>query len=383
MLKKFSVTNFKNFDHKVTFDLGNPANYSFNSEIIKNGIKTKGIFLGINGSGKSNFALALFDIILHLTDKERILEKYNPYLNLGSNKKVAEFEYLFVFDGIDVLYRYKKTGPLDLVSESLSINGNEVLKYDFGTKEGYVSLKGAENLQLSSKLTSETDKLSRVKVVRSNALLQDNIINRAFSSFMSFVDSMLMFYSLDERGYQGLSVGADRLSDGIVEAGKLKGLEEFLRKEGIDYNLVSSNTNGVQEIYCKFGKSMVNIFEIASTGTKSLILLYYWYIKMNKASLVFIDEYDAFYHFALSKNIVEMLKEITDVQIFLSTHNTDLISNDLLRPDVYFEISNNAINTFDKSTSKELRSAHNLQKMYKAGAFDGTPDKPSNGACNG
>lgn len=383
MLKKFSVTNFKNFDHKVTFDLGNPANYSFNSEIIKNGIKTKGIFLGINGSGKSNFALALFDIILHLTDKERILEKYNPYLNLGSNKKVAKFEYLFVFDGIDVLYRYKKTGPLDLVSESLSINGNEVLKYDFGTKEGYVSLKGAENLQLSSKLTSETDKLSRVKVVRSNALLQDNIINRAFSSFMSFVDSMLMFYSLDERGYQGLSVGADRLSDGIVEAGKLKGLEEFLRKEGIDYNLVSSNTNGVQEIYCKFGKSMVNIFEIASTGTKSLILLYYWYIKMNKASLVFIDEYDAFYHFALSKNIVEMLKGITDVQIFLSTHNTDLISNDLLRPDAYFEISNNIISTFDKSTSKELRSAHNLQKMYKAGAFDGTPDKPLNGVCNG
>lgn len=371
MLKTFSVSNFKNFDHKITFDLGNPANYSFNREIIKDGIKTKGIFLGINGSGKSNFALALFDIILHLTDKERRIEKYNPYLNLNSKKNTAEFEYLFVFDDVEVRYCYKKTDPLDLVFESLFIDGEEVLNYNFETKKGYVSLEGAENLQLSSDLTAETDKLSRVKVVRSNAILQDNKTNRAFSSFMTFVDSMLMFYCLDERGYQGLSVGTDRLSDGIVEAGELEGLEAFLRSEGIDYNLVSSNTNGIQEIFCKFGKSMVNIFDIASTGTKSLILLYYWYIKMSKASLVFIDEYDAFYHFALSKNIVEMLKKITDVQIFLSTHNTDLISNDLLRPDAYFEISNNEITSFDKSTSKELRSAHNLQKMYKAGAFNG------------
>lgn len=371
MLKKFSVTNFKNFDHRVTFDLGEPANYSFNSEVIKDGIKTKGIFFGINGSGKSNFVLALFDIILHLTDKERLLQKYNPYLNLNSNKNSAEFEYVFVFDGVEVLYRYRKTGPLDLVSESLYIDGDEVLNYDFGLRSGYVTLKGAENLQLTTELAAETDKLSRVKVVRSNAILQDTKRNRAFSSFMSFIDNMLMFYCLDERGYQGLSVGVERLADGIIEAGELKGLEQFLCRHGIDYRLVSCSVNGVQEIFCQFEDSMINIFDIASTGTKSLILLYYWYIKMNKASFVFIDEFDAFYHFELSEDIVRMLKKMTDVQIFLSTHNTDLISNDLLRPDSYFEIRNNDIFSFDKLTKKELRSAHNLQKMYKAGSFNG------------
>ena len=37
MLKKFSVENFKGFQNKITFDIGSPSNYNFNSEIIKIG----------------------------------------------------------------------------------------------------------------------------------------------------------------------------------------------------------------------------------------------------------------------------------------------------------------------------------------------------------
>ena len=86
MLKKFTVINFKNFKTKLSFNLGNPSSYEFNDEILKDDCITKGIVYGINGSGKSNLALALFDIVLHLTDKERVLDRYYPYLNLNSNK---------------------------------------------------------------------------------------------------------------------------------------------------------------------------------------------------------------------------------------------------------------------------------------------------------
>ena len=68
MLKKFSVENFKGFQDKITFDIGSPSNYNFNSEIIKNGCVTKGIIYGINSSGNSNLGLAIFDIITHLTE---------------------------------------------------------------------------------------------------------------------------------------------------------------------------------------------------------------------------------------------------------------------------------------------------------------------------
>ena len=59
------------------------------------------------------------------------------------------------------------------------------------------------------------------------------------------------------------------------------------------------------------------------------------------------------------------------MQIFTTTHNTDLMSNGLLRPDGYFLLENNSIKAIADLTDKELRQAHNLQKMYKAGAFNG------------
>ena len=92
---------------------------------------------------------------------------------------------------------------------------------------------------------------------------------------------------------------------------------------------------------------------------------------MKEASFVFMDEFDAFYHFELSESVEKRLKQIKGVQIFTTTHNTDLMSNDLLRPDSYFILKNNKIKAISELTEKELRQAHNLQKMYKAGAFHG------------
>ncbi len=371
MLKKFTVTNFKNFRNKTVFDLGSPANYEFNCEAIKEGIVSKGILYGINGCGKSNLALAIFDIVIHLTDKQKLLDKYQFYLNLDEEKKEADFEYIFSFDGVEVVYRYSKTSPVSLVYEALEINGREVIRYDFARKEGHVSLKGAETMRLSSTLDDHDNRLSRVKYIMSNALLEDTAENRVFKEFIAFVDRMLMFYSLKENGYQGFHLGVDSITAGIIREGKEKEFESFLRSEGVDYNLVKINVNGSEELYCKFAHETVPFTVIASTGTLSLALFYYWYIKMASASFVFIDEYDAFYHFALSQHLVACLKELKDVQILLSTHNTDLISNDILRPDAYFLINNGRIDSIDNLTSKELRRAHNIQKMFKAGSFNG------------
>lgn len=371
MLRKFSVSNFKCFDKWIVFDLSDPANYGFNQQVIREGTKTKGIVYGANASGKSNLALAVFDMILHLTDKEKLLTKYSPYLCLDSKNPVAEFEYELCFEGTKVVYRYGKTDPLTLTYERLTIGDEEVLSYNFETRTGFVSLAGTESLILSSELPAETDKLSRVKYVKNNAILQESDATKAFVSFMAFVDNMLMFYSLDQRGYQGLSVGSDSFTQGIIRAGKIDEFQQFLKRQGISYELFSADVNGLPELYCRFEKSAVPFTAVASTGTTSIALYYYWYIKMSQASLVFIDEFDAFYHFELARVIVEMLRDLEGVQVFLTTHNTDLLSNDLLRPDAYFIILDGKIRSLDKLTNKELRVAHNLQKMFKAGSFNG------------
>lgn len=372
MLKRFTVTNFKNFENTVTFSLDSASNYEFNTEVVRGGCIAKGIVFGINGSGKSNLALAIFDIILHLTDKQRSLDKYDNYLNLNSKKPTADFEYCFNFDGVEVVYRYSKTAPLVLTYESLLINGKEVLNYDYSLKQGYTSLEGAQNLQLDSAFTDEAETLSRVKYVKSNALLKETEENKAFRAFTSFVDKMLMFYSLDQNRYQGMLIGRIRCSQGIINEGKIKEFEAFLKTQGLDYNLVvvDDPVSGSKAIHCRFGNGTVPFASVASTGTRSLVIFYYWYLVMNKASFVYIDEYDAFYHFELSQEIVRLVRSLKDTQVFLSSHNTDLISNELLRPDAYFRIADNKIRSFDQLTDKELRRAHNLQKMYKAGSFN-------------
>lgn len=371
MLKKFSVTNFKNYKNKIELVLDKPSNYEFNNEIVKNGCITKGIIYGQNGSGKSNLGLAIFDIILHLTDKEKAYDKYVYYLNLSSKKLTADFEYVFCFDGTEVIYQYSKKDPVTLVYEKVFIDGEEVISYDYNTQEGYTSLKGTENLQLTSELRTGIEKLSRVKYIKSNAILENNPINKAFIEFTDFVDNMLMFYSLDSNRFQGFNIGGDSYTQGIIRYGKMKEFEEFLREQGIDYKLVALDNNGKNDLFCQFSRQTVPFSEVASTGTRSLALFYYWYISMPKVSFAYIDEYDAFYHFELSQELVRLLKGLENTQVFISTHNTDLLSNEILRPDAYFEIEDNKISSLDKRTDKELRKAHNLQKMYKAGSFNG------------
>lgn len=366
MLTKFSVENFKNFEDRITWDLSQPCNYEFNGSAVTDSCVTKGLIYGPNGSGKSNLGLALFDIVLHLTDKQKIFSKYKCYINMNSAKSYASFEYTFNFDGKEVVYKYNKLNGDILLEEHLYIAGKEVIYYDFAKDEGYTILQGAETLNM----VSAENKISRVKYIKSNAILEDDEINKAFTKFIDFVDNMLLFYSLDSRGYQGFSLGGEGISEGIIASGKVKEFENFLHEQGIDYQLVEKEVDGDRELYCKFENGEVNFFSIASTGTVSLALFYYWYIKMSSASFVFIDEFDAFYHFELAEHIVKLLRELDGCQIFLSTHNTDLLNNDLLRPDCYFLINGSEIKSISSSTDRELRKAHNLQKMYKAGAFN-------------
>ena len=97
--------------------------------------------------------------------------------------------------------------------------------------------------------------------------------------------------------------------------------------------------------------------------------LYNFYKRIEDNSLLFIDEFDAFYHVNLAKRVVEELLKL-NVQAILTTHDTTIMTNDLLRPDCYFVLSEGKIKSLPDLTEKELRQAHNLEKMYRAGAFN-------------
>ncbi|MDO5445043.1 MAG: ATP-binding protein [Eubacteriales bacterium] len=364
MLTKFKVSGFKGFENELCFDLS-AGNFEFNQDVVRSNYVDKAIIYGVNGCGKSSLGLAIFDLILHLTDKQKMFENYHVYLNQNGAEK-ASFEYTFLLNGKELIYRYEKKDVQILLNEHLFIDGKEVVFYDFEKEDGFSVLDGTQTLRFDS----PDSKLSKLKFIYNNAILCDDEINNVFLAFMEFVNEMLLFYSLDEKRFQGLMLGSESIDHGIVSAGKLHEFEKFLHRAGIQEKLVSADINGIKTIFFQYKKGNIPLQIAASTGTKSLELFYYWYIKMSKASFVFMDEFDAFYHYELSELIVRELINLTGVQVIFTTHNTDLLSNDILRPDCYFLMNHEKITSVADSTRKEIRKAHNIQKMYKAGAFD-------------
>lgn len=370
MLKKFKVSNFKCFEKDFVLDLSETNGYTFNADCIKNGIVNCALIYGHNGMGKSNLGLAIFDIIEHLTDKKRNESKYQNYLNAYSKAPTADFFYEFLINGKTIRYEYKKTDYKTLTYERLSIDDTEFILFDRtnGNNLFAVRFRGTETLNK----TINDSQLSALKYVKNNTVLEDNEYSRTFIDFFSFIESMLYFRSLEDRTYMGLDVGNRReLTEDIIENGSIRDFEKFLNDANVKCKL--SIVEGIDKKFIAFdfnGKK-IPMYDILSTGTSALTLFYFWFQRMKetKVSFLFIDEFDAFYHHDLSAMVVERLKN-TGVQFILTTHNTSIISNDLLRPDCYFLMNKKKIQSLSKSTEKELREAHNIEKMYKAGAFN-------------
>lgn len=370
MLRKFKVSNFKSFAQDFELDLSDVNGYEFNRESIKNGIVNNAIIYGQNGVGKSNLAFAIFDIIEHITDKERNGHLYKNYLNALSKDKVASFYYEFLFNNKIVIYEYNKADYKTITYERFSIDGQELAKFDRTIdSEAKIKFKGAETL----KTAIENPELSILKYVKNNTTLEDNEANTLFLDFFNFVEKMLYFRSLQDNMYLGLDVSNTNILEDIVNKKNVSDFEFFLNTAGVECKLSIVNSFGKRSIAFDFENgNQIAFQEIASSGTMALALFYFWFQSIkagSNVSFLFIDEFDAFYHHALSALVVEKLIK-TGVQFILTTHNTSIMTNELLRPDCYFSMTNKRILSFANSTDKELREAHNLEKMYKAGNFD-------------
>lgn len=367
MLKRFTVENFKGFQNKLTFDL-TARDYEFNQGLVHDGVVSKAIIYGPNGIGKSSLGIALFDIVAHLTDKQRIKTEYLAnYRNLESNRKEIMFSYLFVFGDDEVLYEYAETDIDELTREKLTINGKIVIDYDFFDPAQQMVEKawvGDLNIGLTD------NKLSVVKYVYRN--LPTGTIP-VLTSMVQFCENMLWYRCLsDGNTYAGFTNGASSLYKMIYEKKALKEFRDFLFENGLNYDLDFEMKNDAPVLYAYFynRKRKAEFFQLASTGTRALLLFFVWKImSFDKISLLFIDEFDAFFHYQSAENIVKQLNKLESFQTFLTTHNTYLMQNRLTRPDCCFLMSPGKVTNLYDSTDKEIREAHNLEKMYIGGAF--------------
>lgn len=367
MLKKFQVENYRGFKNTLLWDLSDTRDYGFRKNLIDNKIVKKSVVFGRNGSGKSSLCTAVVDITAHLLDAEKDDISQHLYTYVGNEDRFATFTYVFQFGKDEVMYTYCKANLTTLLFEAIAVNGKEILVHNFlDEKNNFIRIPGAENLRTKGL----QKQLSVVKYIYNNTIQDENSV---ISKIMKFVSGMLYFRSLrDANKYIGYKLGSEKLNEIILNNGRLEDFNAFINDMGLNYTLVPLKLmSGALTIGAKFENDNVVEFEsIASSGTRTLMLFYCWFIEFGKLTFLVIDEFDAYYHHELSEKILSIIQSFDNMQSMVTTHNVTLLHTDCTRPDCAYMIENGSINNLSSLTKRELREAHNIEKLYRANEFE-------------
>lgn len=382
MLKCFKIRNYKNFKDTLVFDFGKVGGYKFNQECITHDVVGKGIIYGRNATGKTNLGNAILDIRRVVLGGAHFQRNY--FLNADSDEECASFYYEFMFGESQVTFQYEKKADGELTKEELSLDQTCVYVLDYKKQvfehlnleaidADSIQIEKYTNLLKHSTIDDEEETGTQVSFIRfllnNAAILPDSPI-RKLESFVYGMGGLGVASQL--RIIPSKMKNQLRYVD-LCKQENLQEFQDFLNIMGIECNLMSMKMpDGSDDIYFA-QKNPIPFAEAASSGTLSLTNMYIRFIFPNrKASFIYMDEFDAFYHYGMAENLVKYFKEkYSDSQVILTTHNTNLMNNQLMRPDCLFILSGEGkLTSLCNATERELREGHNLEKLYIGGEFE-------------
>lgn len=143
------------------------------------------------------------------------------------------------------------------------------------------------------------------------------------------------------------------------------------KKKSIEYKLMI-----VKHIA---GKDRNIDFSLESTGTQFLIQLLPFMLMVSAGSIVVIDEFDSGLHDLLVQNLViSLMNSITDGQLIMTTHNTNLMEADIRKDFMYVitekDDSNKEIECITHYDN-QIHQNTNIRNQYLTGRYQGIPSK--------
>lgn len=382
MLKRFEVCNYKTFKDKLVLDFSNVGGYRFNTDCIYDGLLSKIILYGRNATGKTSLGKAFQDLFIEtVAGRNSFIEHNGLITNADSNIDVACFEYEFSFGDDVLVYYYEKDRSNELQKEIMKINDSVVINLDFN-KGQFDTLDleklNLEGLQVERYLETIVSNKSDITVEeRHNMSFLRFIINNAALSPSSIVNKLsdyilrMRFNSSNSMHISPITL--DKFTDLLSTGEELEKFENYLNEMGIECRLRLKNLpDGQKELYFDH-TTLVPFYDNASSGTRKLTDMYMrFFLNLKKASLIFMDEFDAYFHYEMAEKVVLFLKKNYPAsQVILTTHNTNLMTNHIMRPDCLMILSRDGrITPLCAATERELREGHNLEKMYIAGEFE-------------
>ena len=243
MLKKFTVSNYKNFKDEISLDFSKIGEYSFNMDCL-----SMRLIYGRNATGKTNFGRALIDIKILLYGMFRNDEN-SVLINADSQKDTAKFIFEFQFGSDEVIYKYSRFENRNLCDEELYINGEVVFKCDFkNSKFDFQGLSIISAETVNTKRYLNKDEMDNEYVLPFLRWLINNTTfsdNSVLIQLFEYVRKMSMITVGNDLLYSNRNFFED-LKNPIY----LQSFEDFLNLMGIECKLVLQELpDGQVELY--------------------------------------------------------------------------------------------------------------------------------------
>jgi len=421
-LQEFSFSNFRSFKDINTLNMAGAKIKSKHSEIDTNNViegnniekvsflKSKSIY-GANASGKSNIIhafITFFRIISNSVKDETVLNLIDPFrLSTETEDEPSFFQIIFWDKQVKYRYGFELTDK-EVSSEWLYgkpgerelcyfiRDGKKVFEID---KSNFI-----EAYKLKTLLSDDEDN----EIFRNNSLFLSTLASFGFAKLSKqLIKSMTSVYVISGLGHQGMYQHA---GEALTDNKKKKYILDFLKKGDIgieDLDTVEISTkdelddsdedikNRIQksdkkkllistrkklDANNKFVENESFSFRLhESQGTQKLFELSpFIYEALKEEKTIIIDEFDARFHPLLTRKIVELFNSAQNkgAQLIFTTHDTNLLSSDLLRRDQIEFVEKDkygASHLYNLVQFKGIRNNGSFEKDYIQGKYGAIP----------
>lgn len=414
-----SAAKIKSKDKKI--DINNVINQNDNISLLK----SKAIY-GANASGKSNIAKALVTFIRIINSSvkdEKVLYLIDSFkLSTETENEPSFFQMIFWINGIKYRYGFEANDK-SISAEWLYSTPNqrelplfireqqEIIEID---KTNY--LEGFKLVSLFSEDSNENE------IFRDNSLFLSTVASFGFGKLSKeLIESISSITVISGLGHQGMYKIA---GDAINDVNKKKYIIDFLKNGDIGIidiesveitpdNFSDNSKDEIKKVFKEDEKKKLllsirkkfddkkEVIENASfpfrlyesEGTQKLFELSpFIYGSLKNNIPIIIDEFDARFHPLLTKKIIELYNNQTNIssQLVFITHDTNLLSSELLRRDQIEFVEKDkygASHLYSLVQFKGIRNNASFEKDYIQGKYGAIPflgdfNKLINGGIN-
>lgn len=412
MLVNFKTSNYLSFNEEVTLSLSASAikeyvetNVFEPKYIDERLLKTAALF-GSNSAGKSNLIKAIEFVKKFVLNSAKDLQANEPIeievfkLSTQNSKKPSSFEIEFILDNKKYKYGFSATRErisreylheqrrgkshvyFDRVFDTYHIEDHlkeSVLGLDKKTRQNalYLSVMAQWNVPLATRIFSWFQAL---------IILNDVTFRAYFNHTMTLLADeskkrqLLKMFKAADLGFDNVEVSKQiKIEDDVLNT-LPDDVRKILEGKTLDKPQVLTYHKRYNEKGEHAGFVPFNLSSEESLGTQKYFAIAGYILEaLLQGGIVLIDELDARFHSHLASSIVRFFNSVKDnpmnAQLIFSTHNTNLLSEDLLRRDQVYFVDKDDFGSSKLFTimDKGRRNDASFEKEYLKGEYGAVP----------